>query len=272
MAQRLVNVSINAARHNIANQIRSSTAKCIDEQLTNGGQSPIARRRRTVRKLSPNIAARSCSVMKAALIRRRPAYETKAAAQGCSRHPRRLLVDLQRLELDVSNRLARLVLLDADDATEASDRAVGCMSTVCTSFVSDDADADLGSNGAPERIRTSDPQIRSLVLYPAELRARDRSCRKAWIRLRTPPLQPRCRCTRSTPFGRGSITSPRVARAMTPCYVTAAFGRALSCGDAPEETVWFRRSCERRTGVSRPGGIETGIPHTWRTRKRSYRA
>ena len=24
--------------------------------------------------------------------------------------------------------------------------------------------------GAPERIRTSDPQIRSLVLYPAELR------------------------------------------------------------------------------------------------------
>ena len=29
----------------------------------------------------------------------------------------------------------------------------------------------FGRNGAPERIRTSDPQIRSLVLYPAELRA-----------------------------------------------------------------------------------------------------
>ena len=29
----------------------------------------------------------------------------------------------------------------------------------------------LYANGAPERIRTSDPQIRSLVLYPAELRA-----------------------------------------------------------------------------------------------------
>ncbi len=28
------------------------------------------------------------------------------------------------------------------------------------------------NDGAPERIRTSDPQIRSLVLYPAELRAR----------------------------------------------------------------------------------------------------
>jgi hypothetical protein len=30
----------------------------------------------------------------------------------------------------------------------------------------------LGKNGAPEEIRTPDPQIRSLVLYPAELRAR----------------------------------------------------------------------------------------------------
>jgi len=29
----------------------------------------------------------------------------------------------------------------------------------------------LFGSGAPERIRTSDPQIRSLVLYPAELRA-----------------------------------------------------------------------------------------------------
>ena len=28
------------------------------------------------------------------------------------------------------------------------------------------------SDGAPEEIRTPDPQIRSLVLYPAELRAR----------------------------------------------------------------------------------------------------
>ncbi len=29
----------------------------------------------------------------------------------------------------------------------------------------------LEKNGAPDRIRTHDPQIRSLVLYPAELRA-----------------------------------------------------------------------------------------------------
>ena len=31
----------------------------------------------------------------------------------------------------------------------------------------------LWISGAPERIRTADPQIRSLVLYPAELRALD---------------------------------------------------------------------------------------------------
>jgi hypothetical protein len=30
----------------------------------------------------------------------------------------------------------------------------------------------LEENGAPERIRTPDPQIRSLVLYPAELPVR----------------------------------------------------------------------------------------------------
>ena len=30
-------------------------------------------------------------------------------------------------------------------------------------------------NGAPGRIRTSDPQIRSLVFYPAELRVRKKA-------------------------------------------------------------------------------------------------
>ena len=35
-------------------------------------------------------------------------------------------------------------------------------------------------NGAPERIRTSDPQIRSLVLYPAELRAPSQGRRTYW--------------------------------------------------------------------------------------------
>ncbi len=37
-----------------------------------------------------------------------------------------------------------------------------------------------GKNGAPGGIRTPDPQIRSLVLYPAELRAR-RARRRPWL-------------------------------------------------------------------------------------------
>jgi hypothetical protein len=46
--------------------------------------------------------------------------------------------------------------------------------------------SDWWQNGAPEEIRTPDPQIRSLVLYPAELRARFspgiRGLRAGWIR------------------------------------------------------------------------------------------
>jgi hypothetical protein len=34
---------------------------------------------------------------------------------------------------------------------------------------------DKNLDGAPERIRTADPQIRSLVLYPAELPALTRA-------------------------------------------------------------------------------------------------
>ena len=42
-----------------------------------------------------------------------------------------------------------------------------CGNRRCSAFLNR---AELGKFGAPERIRTSDPQIRSLVLYPAELR------------------------------------------------------------------------------------------------------
>ncbi len=38
----------------------------------------------------------------------------------------------------------------------------------------------VGKNGAPEEIRTPAPQIRSLVLYPAELRVRGRNGRNRW--------------------------------------------------------------------------------------------
>jgi hypothetical protein len=44
---------------------------------------------------------------------------------------------------------------------------------------------ELKKNGAPEEIRTPDPQIRSLVLYPAELRVRVAA---AVNRLRGDPL------------------------------------------------------------------------------------
>ena len=44
----------------------------------------------------------------------------------------------------------------------------------------------LKKNGAPEEIRTPDPQIRSLVLYPAELRVRVAA---AVNRLRGDPLK-----------------------------------------------------------------------------------
>jgi hypothetical protein len=37
------------------------------------------------------------------------------------------------------------------------------------------------SDGAPEEIRTPDPQIRSLVLYPAELRALDSTTEKPGV-------------------------------------------------------------------------------------------
>ena len=43
-----------------------------------------------------------------------------------------------------------------------------------------------GKNGAPEEIRTPDPQIRSLVLYPAELRVRGAD---GQFRLRGDPLK-----------------------------------------------------------------------------------
>src|SRR4051812_27953182 len=55
----------------------------------------------------------------------------------------------------------------------------------------------IGKIGAPGRIRTSGPQIRSLVLYPAELRARGKGRHRGWgkstqprLRLRRPGTEP----------------------------------------------------------------------------------
>lgn len=60
---------------------------------------------------------------------------------------------------------------------------------------------NLGENGAPEEIRTPDPQIRSLVLYPAELRVRGRSGGTACV---GDPLK--------GPFGQCKSISEKIAR------------------------------------------------------------
>ncbi len=72
-------------------------------------------------------------------------------------------------------------------------------------------------NGAPERIRTSDPQIRSLVLYPAELRARSkpRTCdgKARWSRFSMPVrlCERRERCHGTGRAERSGILSSKAA-------------------------------------------------------------
>src|SRR6476469_9846548 len=78
-------------------------------------------------------------------------------------------------------------------------------------------------NGAPGRIRTSGPQIRSLVLYPAELRARGKGRHRGWAmgaqpRLRGAPGRPctgegRC-LDRRRPVLPGSEAAHREERCM----------------------------------------------------------
>lgn len=51
------------------------------------------------------------------------------------------------------------------------------------------SDSGRGGNGAPGAIRTPDPQIRSLMLYPAELRVRGEAPLRASARGRNPLFQ-----------------------------------------------------------------------------------
>src|SRR5262249_1994496 len=71
------------------------------------------------------------------------------------------------------------------------------------------------TSGAPEEIRTPDPQIRSLVLYPAELRAR---------------LAHRA----------GSVPEPSKSGGNAPLAI--GFGREWQ-GSAREAPGWTRRPC-----------------------------
>lgn len=75
------------------------------------------------------------------------------------------------------------------------------------------------SNGAPGTIRTSDPQIRSLMLYPAELRARWRGAHRGVIRAWQAPIftfanipakpAPKARRAGASPDQEGPAPAPR---------------------------------------------------------------
>ena len=71
---------------------------------------------------------------------------------------RRLLQTVSRYALNLRNRPASAC------RTGKASRHAKAEDWQCIDFIQ--------QNGAPEEIRTPDPQIRSLVLYPAELRAR----------------------------------------------------------------------------------------------------
>ena len=82
--------------------------------------------------------------------------------------------------------------------------------------------------GAPEEIRTPDPQIRSLVFYPAELRAL--GC--VYLRGRIPPISGDLRMTAAA-FCRGSLNDGlwfffaiRLAPPVTrPPYISRKFAK-----------------------------------------------
>src|SRR5258705_1041193 len=64
-------------------------------------------------------------------------------------------------------------------------------------------EADGERSGAPGRIRTSDPLVRSQMLYPAELRARKRS--NTALKIADNP--PHCNYFAATGSGGGGVTN-----------------------------------------------------------------
>ncbi len=83
-------------------------------------------------------------------------------------------------QIGPSNQLIRAITCHVTDSevnrytrdAEQQRMAELAMESLASSWENPTFSTPEGENGAPERIRTSDPQIRSLVLYPAELRAR----------------------------------------------------------------------------------------------------
>ena len=92
--------------------------------------------------------------------------------------------------------------------------------------------------GAPGRIRTSDPQIRSLVLYPAELRAHPRSARAK------SPVRQGCR---------GGEAPSLVARAIKRKALVPVLGPGIIRSSIEAERLAKRcspRQCGERSGSS----------------------
>lgn len=110
----------------------------------------------------------------------------------------------------------------------------------------------LTGNGAPERIRTSDPQIRSLVLYPAELRVRVGA---ALIGAADGPRNPLFQETAARPSGiqrawlrTGSTVAASAGSASSTRCRTIPFGVPNLTTSTPAGTGWPDRASTTRIG------------------------
>ena len=84
---------------------------------------------------------------------------------------------------------------------------------------------DGGSRiGAPEEIRTPDPQIRSLVLYPAELPARRSRTMAVPARMSFRPFAPQSAPSRAMSSGARVIVTPSISLKRTTLTVRAYSG------------------------------------------------
>ena len=95
-------------------------------------------------------------------------------------------------------------------------------------------------NGAPEEIRTPDPQIRSLVLYPAELRAREGGVHSVRLGRWQGADRPKAKLPRGRPMGRRTRlrSSPGSTIKIAPSAVCADALRGMDAAcDGPGEAI-----------------------------------
>jgi hypothetical protein len=101
------------------------------------------------------------------------------------------------------------------------------------------AECRIWENGAPGTIRTSDPQIRSLMLYPAELRARA----GASIRGRDRPTQPPLPTNEAALRRPAQALRPIAMRALVP-FFAALLAAACSAPQAGPQPSLAPRAAE----------------------------